>query len=186
MNRLVTALVATGVLLVLSAAPAAAQTGSLTITNLLCPTEYGGSNFAADCTEPPDPPLGFVLDGPTPMDGTPDASGVVTFSGLEPGTYTVTGGVPGEFADLVVSCVRADADYPVEQDGAIVTIEIPADAEISCFWWNIPLDLSGKEPPTSAMLPPELPVVQVSVTLAGMALLGVAAALAWRRLTRGR
>ena len=181
MKRLLASLGAATLLAALMTGPALAQAGSLTITNLLCPTGYTGTNHAADCTEPPDPPLPFAVDGPTSADGTPDANGVVTFSGLSSGTYVVTGGVPGEFADLVVSCVRADADWPVQQNGAIVTIEIPADAEISCFWWNVPLDLSGKVPPSTAVPAPEGSTMRELLTLAGIGLLGLAAIGAKRR-----
>ena len=180
MRRLLSCLGAALLLLGLAATPTAAQAGSLTITNLLCPTSYSGTNFTADCTEPPNPPTMFFVDGPTTADATADTTGVVSFAGLADGTYTVTGGIPGEFADLVISCVRADSDWPVQQDGVIVTIEIPADAEISCMWWNIPMDLSGKQPPSTAVPAPGNPAADVLFVIGGMLLLVVALVAARR------
>ena len=171
MRRLVVALPTAALLLALSVAPALAQTGSVTITNLLCPTGYGGTDHAADCTEVIDPPLPFEISGPSSASGEPDVSGVVTFDGLAAGTYTVTGGVPGEFAEAVIECQGAET---MSQDGVILTLEIAEEAEVTCSWWNIPEDLSGKTPTTAMPLEPASPLTAVGALLVLLAAVAVA------------
>lgn len=167
MRRLI-ATTAAAVALAMTAGPVLAQDGSLTITNLLCPTGYTGTSYAADCTEPPDPPIDFVVDGPTSETATPDTNGVVTFSGLAAGTYTVTGGVPGEFASAVVECEATSGDATTSLDGVILTLELGEDAVVECDWFNVPEDLSGL-PPTDLPAPASSPVTILGLVLVGLA-----------------
>jgi hypothetical protein len=147
MRRVVVALPTAALFVMLSATTTLAQTASVTITNLICPTGYGGTNYAADCTGVPDPALPFEISGPASASGQTDAKGNVVFEGLPTGTYTVTGGAPGDFATAVIECEGQDS---ISQDGVILTLEIAADAAVACTWWNIPEDASGT-PPNTAM-----------------------------------
>jgi hypothetical protein len=175
MRRYVTAGAMAAALALVLAAPALAQDGSLTITNLLCPTDYAGADYAGDCTEPPEPPLPFQLDGPVSAATETDASGVVTFSGLEAGTYTVTGGVPGDFGTAVVECTASAGEFEKTEDGVTVTLELSADAQVARNWWNVPEDLSGR-PPSTALEVPSTPILPI----AGLALLITAVGLGAR------
>ena len=147
MRRIVVALPIASLFVMLSLTTALAQNASVTITNLICPTGYSGTNYAADCTGVPDPSLPFEISGPASADGQTDASGTVVFEGLPAGTYTVTGGAPGDFAAAVIAC---EGQESISQNGVILTLEIAADAAVSCSWWNIPEDTSGM-PPNTAM-----------------------------------
>jgi hypothetical protein len=146
MRRIVVALPIAALFVMLSVTMALAKGASVTITNLICPTGYGGTNYAADCTSVPDPSLPFEISGPASASGQTDTAGTVIFEGLPAGTYTVTGGVPGEFAEAVIECQGQES---ISQDGVILTLEIAADAAVTCSWWNIPEDLSGKPPNTA-------------------------------------
>ena len=160
MRRIFVALPISALFVMLSVTTALAQNASVTITNLICPTGYSGTNYAADCTDVPDPSLPFEISGPASASGQTDATGTVVFEGLPAGTHTVTGGAPGDFAAAVIEC---EGQESISQDGVILTLEIAADAAVTCNWWNIPEDLSGKPPNTA------VPVDQLD----GFGLLGV-------------
>ena len=140
MRQVVVALPIAALFVMLSATTALAQNASVTITNLICPTGYSGTNYAADCTGVPDPSLPFEISGPTSASGQTDAAGTVTFEDLPAGAYTVTGGAPGDFAEAVIEC---EGQESTSQDGVILTLEIAGDAAVTCSWWNIPEDVSG-------------------------------------------
>jgi hypothetical protein len=146
MRRIVVALPIAAMFVMLSVTTALAQNASVTITNLICPTGYSGTNYAADCTGVPDPSLPFEISGPASASGQTDATGTVVFEGLPAGTYTITGGAPGDFAEAVIEC---EGQESISQDGVILTLELAADAVVTCRWWNIPEDVSGKPPDTA-------------------------------------
>ena len=124
MRRIVVAPPIAALFVMLSVTSALAQTASVTITNLFCPTDYSGTNYAADCTAVP-PSLPFAISGPASATGQTDATGTVAFDGLPAGTYTVTGGAPGDFAEAVIECQGQES---ISQDGVVLTLEIAADA----------------------------------------------------------
>lgn len=165
-------------LAVLAVVPALAAGSSLTITNLICPADYSGTNYAGDCTKPLAGAF-FQAQGPAQASGTTDANGVVALGGLSAGTYTVTGGAPGDFARLVIACSSGGADFPVTQNGVVVTMEIPVDAQIRCTWWNIPE--SGRGPPDTATTDPAPAAWATIVTLLGAFLLLGSVGTALRR-----
>jgi len=142
--------------------PQGPQTASLTIRGRLCPTGYTGSNFFTDCTTLVPAELDYTITGPQTVTIIAGVSGNVTFSDLTPGTYTVRGGVPGEFAVLVVACTGANPPYPAvpftpllggvrgPNDVTGISIALGIGAEVVCSFYNIPEDLSGASPSPSA------------------------------------
>ena len=128
---------------------------SLVVQALSCPVAYEGTNYAADCVEPL-ADITFDLSAATGSSGqaTTGADGTVTFVDLVPDTYTLTGGVPGEFANQVVQCA-ADAGSvpsspsPTEAPGATLTLD-DGDA-VTCRWYVIPEDLRGENEGTVAV-----------------------------------
>jgi Bacterial TSP3 repeat/Prealbumin-like fold domain len=156
----VTAIVGPEVLLELAQAATPTPTptpepASLLVQALACPVAYEGTNYAADCAEPL-ADITFDLSAATGSSGqaTTGADGTVTFVDLVPDTYTLTGGVPGEFATQVVQCT-ADAGSvpsspsPTEAPGATLTLD-DGDA-VTCHWYVIPEDLRGENEGTVAV-----------------------------------
>jgi hypothetical protein len=142
-------------LLALSVAGAGAQAGAtITIHNRICPGGFdpnsGGDAFFSECHgTPPDPALGFAITGGATLET--DAEGNVVFDGLAAGTYEISGGVPGEFAETVVYCSDADdvsVAWPFEFTGIGIAITVAEGDNVVCDWYNIPIDLSGNPTPS--------------------------------------
>ena len=165
----VTAIVGPEVLLDLAQAATptatpAPEAASLVVQALACPVAYEGTNYAADCVEPLADVV-FALSAATGSSGqaTTGADGTVTFVDLIPDTYTLTGGVPGEFATQVVQCAADAGSVPsspsqTEAPGATLTLD-DGDA-VTCHWYVIPEDLRGENEGTVALavyLCPETP-----------------------------
>ncbi len=131
------------------AATPSAELASLTVQALNCPVAYEGDDFAQDCTEPL-AGIEYRLAIPATefsVEGTTDAAGEVTFEDLGENTYTLTGGVPAEFAVQPVECADEAGPFPAEPTYSEIpgaTLELmPGDA-ITCAWYVIPEDLQGQ------------------------------------------
>ena len=148
-----------------TATPAPAL-ASISVQALVCPADYDGTDYAAACTEPA-ADVAFNLLATTSgvsLDATTDTAGAATFSDLDIDTYTLSGGVPGEFADQVIVCAdqqgvatagAAQGDVP----GASITPS--AGSAVTCSWYVIPFDLRGETGATisvAAHLCPGTPV----------------------------
>lgn len=122
---------------------------SITIHNRICPVEYAGDDIFGDCHgTPQDAGLEFAIDGPVSDSGATDGNGDITFAGLPAGTYEISGGVPGDFADTAVYCsVEDDPEnmLAVTPTAIGVSIELPAGTNVVCDWYNIPYDLRGDD-----------------------------------------
>jgi hypothetical protein len=137
-----------------TATPAAEQ-ASIVVQALSCPVAYEGTNYAADCVEPL-ADIAFDLSAATGSSGqaTTGPDGTVTFVDLTPDTYTLTGGVPGEFATQVVQCAADAGSVPssssqTETPGVTLTLD-DGDA-VTCQWFVIPEDLRGENEGTVAV-----------------------------------
>jgi hypothetical protein len=123
------------------------DTARITIHNRICPEGFSGPDYYGACHDTaPNPGLPFSLSGPESASDTTDSSGNVTFASLTPGDYAVSGGVPGEFADVNYFCAEADAltiAYPFTETTTGITVSLPAGANIICDWYNTPINMSG-------------------------------------------
>lgn len=139
---------------------------SIAVQALVCPADYEGTDYAAACVEPA-ADVGFNLlasASGVSQDAATGADGAATFPDLETDTYTLSGGVPGEFADQVIVCAdqqgvataeAAQGDVP----GASITLG--AGSAVTCSWYVIPFDLRGETGATitvAAHLCPGTPV----------------------------
>ncbi len=156
---IVTAVIGPEVLLELpqeAATPTPTATpASLFVQALACPGAYEETDYAADCVEPL-ADIAFDLSAATGSSGqaTTGADGTVTFVDLAPDTYTLTGGVPGEFATQVVQCTADAGSVPssapqTDIPGATLTLD-DGDA-VTCRWYVIPEDLRGENEGTVAV-----------------------------------
>lgn len=119
-----------------------APTGTIQVTKLGCPEDYGGDydQLAANCT---------AMSAPFSVD---DGSGAVGFDGsftaedLAAGAVTVAEQVPDGYADPVVFCDSYDASgnesgfLPAPLEGATLTYELAAGEYLACEWFNIPTE----------------------------------------------
>jgi hypothetical protein len=131
------------------------EPASLFVQALSCPVAYEGTNYAADCVEPL-ADIAFDLSAASGSSGqaTTGADGAVTFVDLAPDTYTLTGGVPGEFATQVVQCTADAGSVPsspaqTQTPGATLTLD-DGDA-VTCRWYVIHEDLRGENEGTVAV-----------------------------------
>ena len=158
-----------------AAQPAAGQSGdsSITVHNRICPVEYEGNNYFGDCHGTvPDPGLPFTFvneDTGEALNDVTNAEGNVGFANLSEGTWTITGGAPGEFAERVVYCAvgtaetsdQSPVDFQYVQGG--IQFFLPADTNVICDWYEVPFNLQG-ETPTEAPQPEQfdLPIFALS------------------------
>lgn len=123
---------------------------SLTIHNRLCPAGYAGTNAFRDCHgRSAGAGLEFSVRGPQRLTRATGADGNVTFA-LQPGRYTVRGGVPGEFATLRVFCAPAakpGTPFPITilrggtrgpSDPTGIRLALAAGDSVICGWYNTP------------------------------------------------
>ncbi len=137
----------------------AGDAARLEIHHRLCPEDYAGVNYYDDCHGTPGPAgTAFTLSGPESYSLSTDASGNVVVNPAA-GTYTVTGGIPGEFARSFIFCASLEdlgteyGNYTVLGGGVRgpddpIGIEITFNAgdAVVCDWYNIPENLSGLTP----------------------------------------
>lgn len=134
------------------------QTGSVTVHLGVCPSDYTGTDFYGDCHDNGVKGQVFTLTGSNgnatnatttrPGDKGP---GIAQFNDLDPDTYTLTGGVPGEFATLKqVYCTNQAADgkprIDVQMDNGAATFAVGGGQAILCDWFMVAENLSGNTP----------------------------------------
>ncbi|MGH2613937.1 MAG: hypothetical protein ACRDJC_01755 [Thermomicrobiales bacterium] len=139
-----------------AAAPTATplpQPATLAVQAFSCPPAYAGTDYATDCVEPV-ADVTFDLFSATGASGqgTTGGDGTVTFVELVPDTYSVTGGVPGEFAQQVVACADAAGPLPAEVSAAGATLTLGSGDAATCQWFVIPEDLQGEGAGTVSVL----------------------------------
>ncbi|MGH2562694.1 MAG: hypothetical protein ACRDJH_26850 [Thermomicrobiales bacterium] len=125
----------------------AAEDGSITITARMCPEEYAGDDYQADCADVPPAGTEFhTLNQGNP--GEPiaiDGNGVAVLplpAADTPGAIVLSFTLPGYYHDVhsAVSCADAEGTpLPVSDAGGPAAVEIPTDGmAISCAWRLIP------------------------------------------------
>jgi uncharacterized protein YraI len=117
----------------------------------VCPAGYVPGDIFSDCHEEGLEDITFFIEGPNDFSDQGDTvrdggvgPGIVTFSELESGSYTINEDVPGDFTSIVVFCSLADSQeqVPFTYNEAIQGIDIDLDPGVSvvCDWYNIPDD----------------------------------------------
>lgn len=129
-----------------------AGSASLTIHSRVCPLEYAGADYDADChgTPPDSAQTVFLIGehgGPDAHSGQVDRSGNVVFTGLADESYTVIAGQSRLVDRTVVFCARAEApgvEYPSTTVATAWTaktiVSLDAGAAIVCDLYVIPAD----------------------------------------------
>jgi hypothetical protein len=137
--------------------------GTVTVHFAACPPGYEGSSWYNDCHANGVPDMPFTLTGPggeitkeTVVETTP-GPGVVTFTGLPEGDYTLAGGPPQDFGSVVLYCsVPATGEqFDAPMEGGIARFTLAAQQSILCDWYFIGDDARGDVTPTP--VPTEVP-----------------------------
>jgi uncharacterized protein (DUF2141 family) len=118
--------------------------GSLRIHKSICPAGLTSGYFDT-CYDDTLADVTFTANGPSGYEAseTTGDNGVVTFSDLNAGTYTVAETPPDgvNVAVYVVVCTRNGNTYDFNYDdsnGLKISIKIPSGTEIVCDWYNVP------------------------------------------------
>ena len=150
------------------------ETGSsLELHLAVCPVAYSGNDPFDSCHSNGLAGYDFTIDGPEGAQTAatailqPDGPGVVTFTSLPAGDYTITGGPPGDFGTVDLYCsTQPDNGTPAYGvDGALGSLTLGENEHVLCDWYYIPDD---NAPPTVTPTPtttPEPARAEILVTL---------------------
>ncbi len=147
--------------------------GSLEVHLATCPTDYTGNTIFDDCHKNGLDGYEFTLSGPGgEQTGTTEfvqepGPGVVTFTSLAPGDYTLTGGPPGDFGKVELYCSNQPSNGTPEFsiDGAVGSLTLAENQHVLCDWYFIPEDASGQTPTPTPTATPEPARAEILVTL---------------------
>jgi hypothetical protein len=148
------------------------ETGaSVTVHLGLCPVDYDGDALYDTCHGEGISDQDFVLTGPdgevtatTTVPQTP-GPGIVEFTSLPAGDYTLAGGPPGDFGKVRLYCTtqpdgeRIDASI----DTTIASFSLGESDHILCDWYYIPENVRGEAP--TPTVTPEPSRAEIVVTL---------------------
>jgi hypothetical protein len=136
---------------------------SLTVHHRLCGDNYQGGDPFTECHDVlVGTAFDFTIDGPVNETlATNVATGDVTFADIPAGTYSLFGGVPGEFSTQSIYCsdsITGEAldisnGVPVAEGGAVV-----------CDVYEFPEDLRGNTPTPAPAQPTSTPKPNSTVT----------------------
>jgi hypothetical protein len=133
------------------------ETGATVTVHLAtCPQEYAGNQFYADCHANGVADMDYTLTGPNgevtstttiPADPGP---GVVTFTQLPAGDYTLAGGPPQDFGSVALYCTDPATGQRIDapMDGGIATFSVAEQQSVLCDWYFIPVNARGDVTPT--------------------------------------
>ncbi len=123
--------------------------GSIELHLAGCPAGYEPNDeIFNDCHGNGIADVEFMIDGPNGYSDSADAvientpgPGIVRFTGLEEGTYTIGDGIPGDFATTYVYCSLAEAEDQVpfdynNTDG--IDLPLGEGVDVICDWYTIP------------------------------------------------
>lgn len=138
-----------------SAGNVSEEGSALTYQVYVCPIDYTGTEYLADCTAGPDP-IGLTLygnAGQIDRSGATDENGFLTFVNIPAGTVTASLDVPGDFARFYYACFALDPAsgnqiFQFDGTGNQLT-QTPSGAPGSallCRWYVTPESQGGPSP----------------------------------------
>ncbi len=131
------------------------QSASVTISASLCPIGYAGRNETVDCAAPAIG-VGFNLMSDDAATATAQANedGDISFTGIEPGHYTLSAERPADFTTSRVRCRIASGDVLTARTATNqIAMLLAAGDQFACTWYLVPNETQG-EMPTDATAPP--------------------------------
>jgi hypothetical protein len=131
------------------------RSASVTISASLCPIGYAGRNETVDCAAPASG-VGFNLmsDDATTATARAYEDGDVSFTGIEPGHYSLSAERPTDFATSRVRCRNASGEVLTARTATNQTaMLLAAGDQLACTWYLVPVELQG-EVPANPTAPP--------------------------------
>jgi hypothetical protein len=125
---------------------AAEQSASVTISASLCPIGYAGRNETVDCAAPAIG-VGFHLMSDDAATATARANedGDTSFTGIEPGHYTLSAERPADFATSRVRCRTASGDVLTARTVTNqIAMLLAVGDQFACTWYLIPTETQGE------------------------------------------
>lgn len=147
--------------------------GSLVVHLSLCEPDYDDDTIFDDCHGVGISDQEFVLGGPdgdlretTVVPQTP-GPGIVEFTGLPAGDYTLAGGPPGDFGSVRLYCTTQPdgAFVDTDLDSTRAAFNIGEGEDLLCDWYYIPVNQQGGEAPMPTVAPEPEERAEILVTL---------------------
>jgi len=132
----------------------AQEPASLTIQAFICPQDYAGSNWEADCDPLADVEASVYLDASEyGFTEVTDANGEAFFEVEGDGPFVVALGVPGDFAEFLSYCGVVGVPEPLQVEGANTNqmiVPLGSGLNVECAFYVMPVDAQGEvsEPQT--------------------------------------
>ncbi len=129
-----------------------------------CPVGYDGSSWYADCHDNGVGDMQFTLTGPageqtgtTVVERTP-GPGIVNFTSLPAGDYTLAGGPPQDFGSVVLYCSdpATSTEIPTTFANGMGSFSVAENQSVVCDWYFIPENASGITPTPTVTPAPKL------------------------------
>jgi hypothetical protein len=136
---------------------------SLTVHHRLCGDNYHGGDPFTECHDVlVGTAFDFTIDGPVNETlATNVATGDVTFADIPAGTYSLFGGVPGEFSTQNIYCSDSITGEALDISNGVPVAE---GAAVVCDVYEFPEDLSGNTPTPAPAQPTSTPKPNSTVT----------------------
>ena len=126
----------------------AAESAAVAISAVLCPSGYMGGNDVVDCAAPASG-VGFSLisnDART-VTALADEDGATSFTGIEPGPYTLSPEPPAVFATSRVRCRTGSGDDLAARSATNqIAMLLTAGDEVACTWRLVPNEDQDQTP----------------------------------------
>lgn len=130
-------------------------TGMIEIHKAVCPAGYEPNpEIFNDCHGDGLEDVTFTITGPDDYEDSADTvieespgPGIVRFTELAAGTYTISEDVPDHDTTIFVYCSLANADDLVDfsyNDDGSIDLPLGDGVQVICDWYNIPIDASGE------------------------------------------
>ena len=136
---------------------------SLTVHHRLCGDNYQGGDPFTECHDVlVGTSFDFTIDGPVNETLATDvATGNVTFADIPAGTYSLFGGIPGEFSTQNIYCSDSNTGEALDMSAGVPVAE---GAAVVCDVYEFPEDLSGNTPTPAPAQPTSTPKPNSTVT----------------------
>jgi hypothetical protein len=141
----------------------AAESASVAISASLCPIAYAGGNDIADCAAAASGvEFSLMADDTAAVSAHVDDDGDISFTGIEPGHYTLSAESAAEFTTSRVRCRAASGDVLAAHTATNQIAMLLANGDdVACTWYLVPAENQGETLPDSPTPSPAVTAAEV-------------------------